>query len=390
VTSAHRAARKAVFDFEESALHEAAADVALAVGVIGGAEFTKLRPGLDPSSGATTHGLLLHEQEIPLTGYGLGTRRLISLAIQEEAFTNGEIVVVDEVEHGLEPHRLQHLLHHLKTRTANNKGQVILTTHSPMAVESLIAADISVVRSADGITSVMPVPSEVDDVQGTLRAAPSALLAKNVVVCEGKTEMGVVRRLIQHWDEQRAPDKPSHASMGVAYSCGEGTTAPKRASVFRLLGYPTLLVVDNDDSAIDAMVAAVIAKGGRIVRWESGNAMEQQIANSLSLAGLKDMVALAAAFKSEEAVISAVAARLDGNPKLTGLDPAAWVAAGQALPAVRAAIGAAAKKKDWFKMEEPGSQLAALLVSRWDEIKNLPLGLGFRQVYAFVYGEGMP
>lgn len=390
VTSAHRAARKAVFGVDEDALHAAAAAVAQATGEIGGAAFTKLCPGLDPTSGSTTHALLLHDREIPLTGYGLGTRRLTSLAIQEKAFTSGEIVLVDEVEHGLEPHRLKHLLQHLKARTATHKGQVILTTHSPLAVESLVAEDISIVRCSEGTTAVQLVPSSVDNVQGTLRAAPSALLAKSIAVCEGKTEMGVVRRLIQHWDAQRHPEKASHASLGAAYSYGEGTSAPTRALVFRLLGFPTLLLADHDDPAIDATVAKVATKGGQIVRWEPGNALEQQIASSLSPAGLAEMVALAAAFKSEEAVRSAISARLPGGPALSGLDPSSWIAPGCELPAIRSAIGGAAKKNDWFKLEEPGSQLADLLISCWDEIKDLPLGLGFRKLYRFVYSEDTP
>ena len=390
VTSAHRAARKAIFDADENALHAAAVEVAEAAAEIGGSVFEELRPGLDPTAGSTTHALLLHDHDIPLTGYGLGTRRLVSLAIQERAFTTGEIVLVDEVEHGLEPHRLQHLLHHLKARTAGDKGQVILTTHSPMAVESLVAEDISVVRCTDGTTTVLPVPSTVDDVQGTLRAAPSALLAKRIAVCEGKTEIGVVRGLIHHWDAQRRPEKPSHASLGVAYGYGEGTSAPTRALVFRLLGYPTLLLVDNDDPAINATVAMVTAKGGEVVRWELGHALEQEIAGALSATGLAEMVALAVEFKSDEAVLSAIKARLPGGPALSGLDPSAWISLGRELPAIRVAIGEAAKKKGWFKQEEPGSRLADVLVRRWEEIKNLPLGQGFRKLYQFVYGEDMP
>ena len=132
-----------------------------------------------------------------------------------------------------------------------------MTTHSPMAVEALQARDISVVRSQDGTTTVRQVPGELDEIQGALRAGPSAVLASQVVVCEGKTEMGVVRRWLLHWDTQRIEQgKAPHAALGVCQSDGQGSTkAPVRARILQELGYPTLLVIDNDDHASDPGIA---------------------------------------------------------------------------------------------------------------------------------------
>jgi hypothetical protein len=402
VTSAHRAARDAVFDSPLGALHAAAAAVAKAAAAIGGADFGQLRPGLDPTSSSSTNALLLHNGNIPLTGHGLGTRRLISLAIQERAYAAGEVVLIDEIEYGLEPHRLHHLLWHLKQRTDSGTGQVIVTTHSPLAVEALRAEDISVVRCEDGQTSVGAVPGALDTVQGTLRSAPSALLARRVVVCEGKTEMGVVRRFLQHWDLQRiSRGKASHAALGVAQSDGQGSvSAPVRARVLRQLGYPALLIIDHDDTASVPGIAAATADGATIVRWESGNALEDEIAATLGPSGLADLVALAADIRSEEAVRSAVAARLPDTPTLFGLDPSAWVGPNRSLDDVRAAIGAASKgakakgdgkeeKKAWFKVEESGELLGGLLIKHWEETKDAPLGLGLKTLYAFVYQENL-
>lgn len=400
VISAHRAARQAVFDAEESALHAAAAEVASAAAQIGGAAFTGLRPGLDPTGSSTTHALLLHEEEIPLTGYGLGTRRLISLAIQEKAFTSGEILLIDEVEYGLEPHRLHHLLRHLKARIESDKGQVILTTHAPLAVEALDAGDISVVRSADGRTTVQAVPADLNEMQGALRAGPSAVLGSRVVVCEGKTEMGVVRRLLQHWDVQRAAQgKPPHAAIGVCQTDGHGCVdAPRRARMLRVLGYPTLLVVDNDDLASDQGVTDAQAVGATVVRWQPGNALEDEIAVSLSDTGLADLLALAAETHGDNAVRDAAQVRLPGDAALTELNPTAWANATRSMDQIRAAIGAAAKgqktnsntkeeKKAWFKLEELGAQLGELLIEHWDDLAGKPLGDGFRKLYEFAYGE---
>jgi len=392
VTSAHRAARDAVFAQSDGPLHDAAAEVAAAASEIGSGAFSHLRPGLDPTGSSSTHALVLHDEEIPLTGHGLGTRRLISLAIQEKAFTTGEIILIDEIEYGLEPHRLHHLLRHLKKRINADKGQVIVTTHSPLVVEVLQADDISVVRSSDdGLTTVQGVPGELDEVQGTLRQGPSAVLGSRVVVCEGKTEMGVARRFLQHWDADRtAQGKVPHAALGVCPTDGHGSTdAPRRAEVLAKLGYPVLLVIDNDDRASDPSVTAATAAGAEVVRWDTDHALEDEVAAALSLAGLTELVGLAAQIKGEQSILSAVGDRLPGKPKLEGLDPSAWVDASRTIEQVRAAIAAAAKSKGgaWFKLEETGEQLGELLTKRWTEIATSSLGAGLRQLHRFAYGE---
>jgi putative ATP-dependent endonuclease of the OLD family len=176
-------------------------------------------------------------------------------------------VLIDEIEYGLEPHRLLHVLHRVKQRTAAGRGQVIVTTHSPVAVQALQAADICVVRSVDGETTVRQVPDAVDEVQGALRACPAAVLSRKVVVAEGKTEVGMARHLIRQWDAERVgANHPSHAALGTSLVDGVGTTAPARARVFQDLGISALLLCDNDDRAIDADVADASANGVGVVR----------------------------------------------------------------------------------------------------------------------------
>ena len=394
VTSAHRAARDAVFAQGDGPLHAAATEVAAAAAAIGGANFKGLRPGLDPTGSSSTHALVLHEQEIPLTGHGLGTRRLISLAIQEKAFTTGEILLIDEIEYGLEPHRLHYLLRHLKQRINADNGQVIVTTHSPLAVEVLRAEDISIVRSSgDGLTTVQAVPGELNEVQGTLRQGPSAVLGSRIVVCEGKTEMGVVRRFLQHWDADRtSAGSAPHAALGVCQTDGHGSTdAPRRAEVLARLGYPVLLIIDNDDRASDPGVTAAAAAGADVLRWNADHALEDEVVAALSETGLAELVGLAVEIKGEQSVLGAVGDRLPGKSQLTELDPSAWANETRPIEEIRSAIATTAKSKSgsWFKQEESGEQLGALLSKRWSEIADSPLGLGLRKLHRFAYGEDL-
>ena len=77
------------------------------------------------------------ENSIPIRLKGKGTKRLLSIAIQLELIKaqNG-ILLIDEVEQGLEPDRAKFLVKRLKDI---NKGQVFITTHSNNVLEELSA-----------------------------------------------------------------------------------------------------------------------------------------------------------------------------------------------------------------------------------------------------------
>ena len=389
ITMAHRAARTAVFGANRSALHDAADTVAKAAASIGAAAFGELRPGLDPSVSSGSSALLLHDGAVPLTHAGLGTRRLTSIATQENVAGNGNILLIDEVESGLDPHRLLHVLQRLKTQTVAGRGQVILTTHAPLVVEALQAADISVVRSEAGVTTSVGVPDTLNEVQGALRACPAAVLARSVVVAEGKTEVGMARHLVRVWDAETGPDSVTAAALGVAIVDGVGITAPVRARIFQELGYPTALFIDNDDRTVDGDVVAAVDAGVTLVRWQYGNSTEDELASVLEFDGLCELLDLAVTVSDEEAVRDAIVSRLDKVTRPGVLDPQAWLDAGHSLDEIRSAIAAAAKRKAWFKREEPGQQLGDLVIRHWDRIGSSPVGGNLSRLRAFVYATGV-
>ncbi len=97
-------------------------------------------------------------------------------------------------------------------------------------------------------THVGQVPTDIEefrasDIQRTVRSAPSALLARRVVVTEGKTELGVCRALVEHWDSTSSTPMPV---VGTAFALGGGSDAPRRAQCLAALGYPTALLIDDD------------------------------------------------------------------------------------------------------------------------------------------------
>ncbi|WP_323016218.1 AAA family ATPase [Castellaniella sp.] len=78
--------------------------------------------------------IALHSEEgVPLQSLGTGSTRLLVAGLQRVAAEVASIVLVDEVEHGLEPHRLTRLLTSLGAKEAKPPSQVFMTTHSPVA-----------------------------------------------------------------------------------------------------------------------------------------------------------------------------------------------------------------------------------------------------------------
>lgn len=76
-----------------------------------------LVPHLDASSLSVAAGALsLHDGKVPTRRAGLGTRRLLAVAMQREAASQSGLTMVDELEQGLEPHRIRRLLRVLRGR----------------------------------------------------------------------------------------------------------------------------------------------------------------------------------------------------------------------------------------------------------------------------------
>ncbi len=143
-------------------------------------------------------GLALHDGDIPLRQLGLGSRRMLLCGIQKMGLEEGHITLFDEVEFGLEPHRITRLIKHVRE---DKRGQYFLTTHSPTVLRELTVKELYVVHSKGGvaqITSAAKDGLEQLEVQGKIRSSTEAFLAKKVVVCEGATEVGFVRGFDDH------------------------------------------------------------------------------------------------------------------------------------------------------------------------------------------------
>ncbi|HSI49181.1 MAG TPA: AAA family ATPase [Ideonella sp.] len=216
------------------------------------------------------------ESGIPLRSLGTGSSRLLIAGLHRAAAEAASIVLVDEIEFGLEPHRLTRLLGSLGSKEKAPPLQVFMTTHSPVVLRELSGAQLFVVRATGGIHGVLQVGTG-DDVQSTIRSYPEAFLARTVVVCEGASEVGLIRGLDDYWTAQ---GYASLQAAGVSYVDTGGGDADRcfhRAEAFQKLGYRVATVQDNDKTPTPAVVAKFVAAGGYSVAWRGGRALEDEL-----------------------------------------------------------------------------------------------------------------
>ena len=285
---------------------------------------------------------------IPLRCLGTGSERLLVAGLQREAAESASIVLVDELEYGLEPHRLTRLLGSLGVRDEKPKLQVFMTTHSPVALREVTGDQLFVIRRAKHRHDVHPVGTE-NDMQAALRTAPGAFLASAVIVCEGPSEMGFVRGL----DDYRvSKGDTSLYAGGVALFNGEGSTPDKcieRAGVFLRLGYRTLAFIDNDKPATREVEDKFKANGGTVVTWRKGKALEDELFQSLPESTVQLLIDRAKELTEDGIVKSHIGSCSQGKVTLENLE---WEGLTDGFTeASRELLGKAArtKKAGWFK-----------------------------------------
>jgi len=378
LAAAHRGTREAVNEADMEKLEEAAEVATNAARDLGAGARDAYAPGLDPAAvglGAASIGL--HDGAVPVRAAGLGSRRLAALGIQRASREGGGIALVDEIESGLEPHRLRHLVRRL---TADATGQVIMTTHSEVAIVELTTVELRVVASADGVTEVRKVDPEL---QAVVRAAPEAFLARRVIVAEGKTEIGLSRALDAPWGE--AFGKPPAEVGIVTVDGGGGDQAASRAIALARLGYRTALLVDSDRPLFPPR-QDVEAAGVSLFMWPGDVCTEERIMADLSLDAVRAVVERARELVDPEVPSNAtnpVADRLGAAPG-TSFDD--WIAASPEAD-VRNAIAQRAKDGRWFKRIDLGQELGEIVVAALNDIPESELAKTLTGLGVWAYGE---
>ena len=309
------------------------------------------RAMLDPQSVSFASGMVsLHDGNgIPLRAMGTGSVRLLAAGLQREAAAEAAPLLADEIEHGLEPHRVIRLLGSLGAKLEAPPLQVFATTHSPVVVRELAAPQLVVLRNDAGAVEAGAIPNEAE-FQGILRLYPEAFLARSVLVCEGASEVGLVRGLDQHVTER---GKESLFASGTMYvDAGGESKIQKIASVFQKLGYRTAVLRDADVEP-RANEDAFVAAGGTVFKWRDGHALEDELFYSLPFAAVGKLLAFAIALKGDQLVEDQLRKHSGGQLGVSDVDTATRLA-GTVSTDMRRALGHASRKtkntsQAWFK-----------------------------------------
>ena len=347
-----RAAREARANFGEQAGAQLAqalqtvTETATSLGVPVGAA----KALLDAHSVSIGDGAIsLHsESGVPLRSLGTGSARLLIAGLQRAAATTASIVLVDELEYGLEPHRLTRLLGSLGAKENAPPLQVFMTTHSPVAVRELNGNQVFVVRAADGVHQVRQVGIE-DNIQSTIRRDPEAFLARTVIVCEGASEVGFLRGI----DEYRVMQGlPSVLASGVAFvdaGGGEPDRCFTRGTALLRLGYRVIVVVDSDKPPTKAIVDNFVAARGGYIAWRPGRALEDELFLSLDDGAIQALMQRAVELTEDGIVDAHIRTQSSGQITLNSVLTQALID-GYSEP-TRALLGLASRtgRNGWFK-----------------------------------------
>ncbi|MCR8956189.1 ATP-binding protein [Variovorax sp. S2] len=238
-------------------------------------------------------GLALHDGDIPLRQLGLGSRRMLLCGIQKMGLEEGHVTLFDEVEFGLEPHRISRLLKHVRE---DKRGQYFLTTHSPVVLRELTVGELYIVHSKDGSVQIISAASDSlkeHEVQGKIRSSTEAFLAKKVLVCEGATEVGFLRGFD---DYQLGKGKDPFSYHGLSLlNAASGNKVRALAKAFKSLCYEVAVLADADadDQFSPADVAELVALGIPVTVWDGKLSLEERAFQDLPWASVIDSVELA-------------------------------------------------------------------------------------------------
>ena len=254
-------------------------------------------------NGSYTTDVGIFDGDIPLTQKGKGSQRLLSIGLNIGKTNEGTILLVDEIETGLEPYRLKSLINILRGNRLVS-GQVLATTHSPIAVSEAILDELMFITHQDGVTRAAQLSAKDLDrkfFQGEIRKNAESFLTKRLIVCEGKTEIGFVRALDSYLQETQ---NLRMAFYGVGPFLGGGENVLTNAEMLKNIGYDVVIFMDSDKESEESKKQEAKEKGLEIIDWEKPYAIEQQIFKESTVDVANQLLRIAVEEKSIDSVTS--------------------------------------------------------------------------------------
>ena len=272
-------------------------------------------------------------------------------------------------------------------RAGKPTGQVLVTTHSDVALGEAGAESVRVVATVRPARAAsVSRPSSPDVLKPLLRYMPRALFGRRILVTEGNTELGLLLGIREHW-ALRHGGLPIE-QLGSAIAEGNGNQAPAIALTLAALGYTVAVYRDSDAGMKADDAAALTAAGVPVFEYGGGLNTEQAIICAAS----DEMVQALLAFARDEHTADSVDSCLEN--KITDLDVAAiqldfdaWGLFTELNGAqLREAIADVAHKKKWFKEQRLGRAVSPLAWLIAEEDPESPLASTLSRAEAWLYG----
>ena len=288
---------------------------------------------------------------VPLKNLGIGSTRLLIAGLQRKAAESSSVILIDELEYGLEPHRIIRLLGSLGAKESSEPLQVFMTTHSPTALKELSGDQLYILRRGNQAHKCIYVGTK-DDVQGTIRCYPEAFLASAVLVCEGASEVGFIRGLDQH--RAATTSNSSIHALGICLvDAGGIDKIYSRAAPLIGVGYAVAVLRDDDKKPDLATEQGFTSKGGGLFFWQEGRSIEDEIFLSVCDTAVIQMVEYARKIHGDDLINQHLASVSQNNFSIAAYVSAFTPNTGteQQRQTARQWIAAASKNKSnpWFK-----------------------------------------
>ncbi len=359
LAKAARVARAAFGDQAQDQLGETLKIVAATAKELGIPIGENIKAMLDAHSVSFTAGTVsLHDEDgIPLRGLGIGSTRLLIAGLQRKAAAQSTVILIDELEQGLEPHRIIRLLGSLGAKESRPPLQVFMTTHSPIALRELAGSQLFVLRPGERKHDVLAVGTK-DDVQSTVRLYPEAFLAPSVIICEGASEVGFVRGLDQHRVANGLDSIVAHGTALVDCGGGDPRRPFERGKAFCSLGYRVAVLRDADQEPPEDIKLAFLDAGGAVFAWRDGRTLEDELFLSLSEPAVHRLISKAVELHGDQLVNDHIRSASNGERDLNSIQRETPL-----FQQTRELLGRAARtrKAGWFKsvtgMEEVAREI---------------------------------
>lgn len=349
-------------------------------------------PKIDPRTFVgTTTPIVLCDGDVPIRMSGLGSKRLLMLSMQYQRNGISNVVLADEIEHGLEPHRLRLLINNLKSGVVMDSGsdsvkqQVFITTHSPIVVSEIDDGDVNVVIRdiLSGDLTIKQIPNEL---MGVIEKNAEAVFGKKIIICEGKTEIGFCRAFDEYWSNQ---GYSPFGQVGVSFANGNGQQLAEITIAFAQLGFDTALIKDSDNDSQMSRLGEISAFNTCLVDCLPGDCLEQVIFKIIPWDGVDTLIKYVERKDSmKQKIRNQVAGKLKINPAELHGDVYSWVKkyAGKE-DELRKAIGDASHSHDasWFKTVSGGHKLGQVVSQNLTQISTSDLGKKIEKLKKWIY-----